>query len=313
MRARRPKHLEERFDWYSEALESDPVSCAGQWAARHLPGAREVRLDLGCGKGEFIIQLAQREPDVLFVGIDNEKICAAMAAKNALESGLKNVVFVLGDGDDVAKMFGPGELSLIYLNFCAPFPRSKAASKRLTHVDRLMTYRDVLAPGATVRFKTDSQPLFDFSLIQFELAGYELLWQTRDLHEFNPDEVQSAFEVFLSGQKGAKVHALLAQPGPRPETWEQTAPLRLADYLPEDLEHMEYIPYGMEDTVRNAINRRRNLERAAKNAAREAAKKAARKAAKEAARTAKSAPQDAPQDAPQPTPQPVSQLAPQAD
>ena len=216
MRSRKLKDLEKRFDWYAPVIEPDPEARRGAWAERYLPGAREVRLDLGCGKGSFTYRAAQAEPDVLFVGMDCEKGCIAMAAKRAIESGVPNAVFVLGDASDVARYFAPGELGIIYLNFSTPFTPAKQASKRLTHADRLMAYRDVLAPGGAVRFKTDSAPLFDFSLTQFELAGYDLAWSTRDLHAMNPDEIQSDYEEFLTA-KGASIHALLAKPGPRPD------------------------------------------------------------------------------------------------
>lgn len=262
MRSRKLKDLEKRFDWYAPVIEPDPEARRGAWAERYLPGAREVRLDLGCGKGSFTYRAAQAEPDVLFVGMDCEKGCIAMAAKRAIESGVPNAVFVLGDASDVARYFAPGELGIIYLNFSTPFTPAKQASKRLTHADRLMAYRDVLAPEGAVRFKTDSAPLFDFSLTQFKLAGYDLAWSTRDLHAMNPDEIQSDYEEFLTA-KGASIHALLAKTGPRPDlaAMVQTAPMGLASYLPDDLDSLTYVPYGMESTVENFKNRRANLAR----------------------------------------------------
>lgn len=265
MRSRKLKHLEKRFDWYAPVIEDDPAGCRGSWARRQLPGAREVRLDLGCGKGSFTARSAAAEPDVLFVGMDCERGCVAMAAKRALEAGVKNAVFLLGDASDVRSFFAPGELSLVYLNFSTPFTPAKQAPKRLTHAERLDAYRDVLAPGGAVRFKTDSAPLFDFSLTQFELAGYELVWSTRDLHAANPAEIQSDYEEFLTA-KGAAVHALLATPGPRPDRMVQTAPMGLASYLPDDLDSLTYVPYGMESTVENLRNRRANLARKAARA-----------------------------------------------
>lgn len=255
MRSRKLKMVAKHIDEYAAAIEHEPAACAGAWAARHLPGAREVRLDLGCGKGSFTLRSAAAEPDVLFVGMDCEEGCIAMAAKRALAENLPNAVFAIGDADDLATYFAPGELGLIYLNFSTPFTPAKQAKKRLTYAGRLMAYRDLLAPGGAVRFKTDSQPLFDFSRTQFELAGYATQWETRDLHAFNPNEVQSDYEELLTA-KGASIHALLAVPGPRPASLEQTAPLGLASYLPEDLDSLTYVPYGMESTVENLKNRR---------------------------------------------------------
>lgn len=267
MRSRKLKHVEKVFDWSTPIVEDEPAACAGSWAARYLPGAREVRLDLGCGKGSFAIQSAQAEPDVLFVAMDCERGCVAMAATRAQKAAVSNVIFAVGDASDLARYFAPGELALIYLNFSTPFTPAKQAPKRLTYAARLDGYRDLLAPGGAVRFKTDSAPLFDYSLTQFELAGYDLTWSTRDLHAFNPAEIQSDYEELLSAQ-GASIHACLAVPGPRPDEMVQTAPQGLASYLPDDLDSLTYIPYGMESTVENFKNRKINQQRRERAAAR---------------------------------------------
>lgn len=259
MRSRKLKMLEKNIDRYAEVIEPDPASCAGRWRELHMPEAREVRLDLGCGKGSFAARAAAAEPDVLFIGLDRENGCVAAAARTALRAGVANVVYARGDAADLPKLFAPGELDLIYLNFCTPFPPAKQAPKRLTSVEHLLGYRDVLAPGATVRFKTDHVPLFEYSRIQFDLAGYETRWASTDLHATFPDEIMSDYEELLVA-KGAVVHGLEAVVGPRPESVEQTAPLGLVSYLPEDLDSLSYIPYGMEMTVFNLKNRRTNEE-----------------------------------------------------
>lgn len=263
MHARLPKHfvLEERLERYADAIETCPQDYAGLWAeachpldpARPHARYREVRLDLGCGKGTFSVESARREPDVLFVGMDYEPICIAYAAQRGCESGLANVLFVPGDGSKVTSMFAPGELSRIYLNYSTPFPRKKKASERLTYLDKLMDYRKVLAPGGTLCLRTDSYPFHRFSLGQLELAGYELLWTSDDAGTEHPAAVESEYERRLTA-KGAPVYALEAKPGPAPARVEQTAPLSLMDYLPEDLSSMDYIPHGMERTVVNLRN-----------------------------------------------------------
>lgn len=216
----------------------------------------EVRLDLGCGKGAFAIESARREPDVLFVAMDSEPVCVAYAAQHVCESGLSNVVVVPGNGMRVREFFSPGELSRIYLNFPTPFPRKRDAHRRMASMERLLDFREVLAEGAEVCLRTDSQPLFDFVLTQVPLAGYELLWQSRDARADFPDEPSSEYEERLSAQ-GARVCALAATPGPAPESPVQTAELSLAAYLPQDLEGLEgisYAPHGMQATVQNLRN-----------------------------------------------------------
>ncbi len=265
MHARLPKNfvLEERLERYAGAIELEPAHLAGQWAMACAPlgpdGARpfgEVRLDLGCGKGAFIVEAARREPDVLFVGLDLEPLCIAYAAQHVTEAGLGNAVIVPGKGSDVSRVFGPGELSCVYVNFPTPFPRKREASKRLVILERLLEYRQVMAPDATLRLRTDSQPLRDFALTQLELAGYEVVWSSDDERAQRPDEPTSEYEERLSEQ-GARVLSLWATPGPAPINPHQTAPLSLVDYLPDDLFAGGYVPHGMERTIENLRNRTR--------------------------------------------------------
>ena len=271
LHARLPKNfvLEERLERYADSIEASPERWAGQWAeachpldaARDRTSFDEVRLDMGCGKGTFTVEAAAAEKSVLFVGIDFEPICIAYAAQKAEESGLDNVIFSPGVADKVTTYFAEGELSRIYLTFPTPFPRKKEAAQRLTHLDNLLRYRKILAPGATVLLKTDSYPLWGFSRTQFELAGYDIVWESDDARAERPDDPVSWYEERLSAQ-GATVYAIEATPAREPKrtadgTVEQTASLSLIDYLPEDLSTMTYVPHGMQGTVTNL----RNLER----------------------------------------------------
>lgn len=262
LHARLPKHfvLEERLERYRDYIEPDPYTWRGRWAdaCRPLDGSPaflEVRLDLGCGKGSFTVEAARREPNVLFVGVDSEPICIAYAAQRGQESGLANVVFVPGSGMRIREMFAPAELGVIYLNFPTPFPRKRDSQNRLVNLERLMDYREVLAPGGQVRLRTDSQPLFDFALTQIDLAGYDLAWTSRNARAERPDDPTSEYEERLSAQ-GALVNAYAATPGPAPEHPVQTAEMSLAAYLPEDLSALGgYAPHGMQATVENLRNR----------------------------------------------------------
>lgn len=253
--ARPLKNLEERYDWYARAIELEAPTCAGTWIETHCPTARELHLDLGCGKGQFAVAQAQRHPDVLFVGLDYDRTCIALAAQKACELELSNCVFALADGEDVSAYFGPGELARIYLNFSTPHPRKKHAAERLTHVDQLIAYRELLADGACIEMKTDSPPFYEFSLVQFDLAGYDVVRKTTDLHALDEDSPVTEYEERLCAL-GAKVHACRAVKADRPFTNEQTAELSLFEYLPDNLDELEYVPYGMEGYVFNMRNRR---------------------------------------------------------
>lgn len=276
MHARLPKNfvLEERLERYAQAIELSPASYRGLWAQAcwpvgdeaALPGPsreaafREVRLDLGCGKGAYLVESARRMPDTLFVGLDAEPICIAYTAQAICERGLANAVVAPARGSDVGRIFGPGELARITLNFPTPFPRKRDAAMRLVAFERLMEYRGVLAPEGSLLLRTDSLPLYRFALVQLARAGYELVAQTEDAEEGWMGEPVTEYERRLRAQ-GAHVLALEAVCGPEPRDTDPREPESLVDYLPDDLETLDYVPHGMQGTVVNLRNRRRHERR----------------------------------------------------
>lgn len=280
-RARTPKNfmLDERLERYRDAIEYLPASYAGRWAEACRPlgagGAdrfREVRLDLGCGKGSFLAAAAAAEPDVLFIGVDVQPVCIAYAAQRIVESGVRNALVVPGSGERLAHMFAPGELGAITLNFPTPHPRKREAGERLTTVDHLLAYRPLLAEGGTVTLRTDSEPLYDYSRPQFEAAGYRALWTSGDTRAEHPGIPWSEYEERLAEQ-GARVCGICAQPGPEPdarlvEAGRERMLDSLYDYIPEDLYEGSYIPHGMDFAIRNFRNRQRNAELRARRAGR---------------------------------------------
>lgn len=155
---------------------------------------------------------------------------------------------------DLSAVFADGELSALLMNFPTPFPKKKKAHLRLTYLDRLMTYRPLLGQGAGIRLRTDSQPLRDFTFTQLELAGYEVTWRSNDVRAEFPGEPWSAYERKLTEQ-GACAFGIFACPGPAPERVEQTAPLSLVSYLPDNLDQLDYVPHGMQGCVENLRNR----------------------------------------------------------
>ena len=262
MHARTPKHfvLEERLERYARAIELAPAAYAGRWAEACAPLGREpfgtVKLDLGCGKGEWLCEAAAAEPDVLWLGLDAEPMCIAYAAQHVCETGLPNAVLLPWNGLRVDEVFGAGELAAIHLNFPTPFPRRKEARKRLVAAARLMAYRPLLAYGGYLELRTDSEPLFAFAQAQLPLAGWELSWATDDDRAERPRAPQSEYERKLAAQ-GATVHALRAVPGAAPRAFAEPEPESLMDYLPADLTALDgvYVPHGMARAVVNFRNR----------------------------------------------------------
>ena len=223
---------------------------------------RAVRLDLGCGKGTFLAESARREPEALFIGIDAEPVCVAYAAQRICEQGLPNALVVPGRADRLGSFFAPGELASLTLNFPTPHPKAHYAHERLTSVERLLGYRDLLAPGGTVTLRTDSLPLWRFSLKTFELAGYRALWSSEDARADHPELPETEYEARTRGL-GATVYGICATPGPLTDAGAAQAcararelPRSLVDYLPDDTQNLGYVPLGMERAVENLRNRR---------------------------------------------------------
>ncbi len=262
MRQRKPTNLHLTLERYHAPIVDEPAVLSGRWVQTFMPHAPALYLDLGCGKGSFLAETAHKHPDVLFVGVDNSPVCVARAAQKVVEKGLENVRLIIADADNLEDYFASGELDLIYLNFNSPFPKKKHAEKRLTHLNHLVRYRRLLNRGGRIDLRTDNVLYWRFSLVELDIAGYEILTHSDDLHrdarQF--DAVLASEYDALTTTRGARVRYLQAQPGPARESYQQTTKLGLADYLPEDIENFDEIPYGMEDTVTNMRNRKINAQ-----------------------------------------------------
>ena len=181
MRMRKKPNLIPRMERCADVLIRDPEERRGHWREL-MPGARELCLELGCGKGRFTVGTAAAEPDVLFIAIERVPDAMVIAMERAVAEGLKNVFFLDDDAARLPQLFAPGEVDRVYINFCDPWPGQKHAKRRLTSEGFLNVYRQVLKDGGQIHFKTDNRDLYEWSLFQFPKAGYALSEVTRDLH-----------------------------------------------------------------------------------------------------------------------------------
>lgn len=274
---RTPKNfvLEERLERYSDAIETKPEAFAGRWAKACFPLVADgacadsfdaVYLDLGCGKGSFLVESARRSPQSLFIGMDIEPICIAYAAQRICEEQVLNALAIPRGAGALERIFAAGELAGITLNFPTPYPKRHFARRRTTTVDNLLVYRRLLARGGTLTLRTDSQPLRDYTLTQLAAAGYRIVWTSGDVRAEHPGFAETEYEARLAAQ-GAAVWGVCAVPAdaPSPEQVQRGRDVEqsLVAYLPDDLESLDYVPLGMEAAVMNLINRRRNEARRA--------------------------------------------------
>ena len=160
---RTPKNfvLEERLERYADAIETNPEAYAGDWREACAPAGgkpfEHLHLDLGCGKGTYLVERAAHEPNTLFIGMDQEPICIAYAAQKICEQELSNALVLPRGAKSLPQLFAAGELDAITINFPTPQPKAKYAKKRLVHVDHLMLYHPLFSAGATVTLRTDSR------------------------------------------------------------------------------------------------------------------------------------------------------------
>ena len=193
MRMRKMKNLEPRMERCGAYRIADPAARKGFW--RELKqDARALWVEVGCGKGKFTAETAQANPDVLLIAVERCREAMVVAMEKARDMGLTNVFFVDADAAILPELFAPGEVDLIYINFCDPWPPKRHAKRRLTHRNFLLLYRQVLKEAGQIHFKTDNAPLFEFSVLEFPAAGYRLEEVTRDLHGEGVQGIMTDYE-----------------------------------------------------------------------------------------------------------------------
>ena len=199
MRMRKKPNLLPRMEKASAVLTTEPEQYRGRWLEA-FPGFTGLQLELGCGKGGFTCAAAAAMPETLLVAVEKVPDAMVVAMERAVEAGLRNVRFLDIDAARLPELFAPGEVERIYINFCDPWPKKKQFKRRLTAPGFLELYKQVLRPGGEIWFKTDNQPLFDWSLETFAEAGFRLSQVTRDLHAGGPVGIMTDYEKKFYGE-----------------------------------------------------------------------------------------------------------------
>ena len=196
----------------SEFSVNNPEEYKGRWSEL-FGNSNPIRIEIGMGKGKFITELAQQNPDVNYIGIEKFSSVLIRAIEKVSDSEIKNLLFIRMDAENIEKIFAPEEIDRIYLNFSDPWPKDRHAKRRLTSTQFFGRYDKVLKKDGVVEFKTDNEMLFDFSLEQIPMAGWELAAVTRDLHndkDMCQGNVMTEYEERFS-KKGNPIHKLIAK------------------------------------------------------------------------------------------------------
>ena len=181
MRMRRKKHREERMEACSDLLISNIEDYKNDLGAI-FDNDKPLHIEMGCGKGKFVTEMAALNPDVNFLAVEKISDVIVLALEKVKAAGLSNVRFVRGDVNLFSDFDSEYKCDRIYINFCDPWKKSGYAKRRLTHANFLDIYRKLLKENGEVHFKTDNRALFEFSLNSFSDYGLRLKNITLDLH-----------------------------------------------------------------------------------------------------------------------------------
>lgn len=170
-----------------------------------------IHIEVGMGKGKFMLTLAQQNPDINYIGIEKYSSVLVRALEKYHTYGGDNIFFLRMDAEDIVDIFAENEVDRIYLNFSDPWPKDRHAKRRLTSKEYWSRYNRILSPEGRVIFKTDNRALFDFSLEQVEEAGWQLDNVTFDLHhsEYVEGNVMTEYEERFTA-KGNPICRLVA-------------------------------------------------------------------------------------------------------
>ncbi len=181
MRLRNVKGAREILAGSSYVIEK-PEELKGRWQevfGREAP----VHIEIGMGKGQFLLTLAERDPGIDYLGIEMyASVLVRAVQKLEGRPEMPNIRFLNVQAEYLENIFAPGEVEKIYLNFSDPWPKARHAKRRLTSPAFLERYEKILSRDGLLEFKTDNRELFEFSLESVQESGWELLSCTFDLH-----------------------------------------------------------------------------------------------------------------------------------
>lgn len=173
--------------------------------------ANPLRLEIGCGKGGFIIETAKRNEDINFVAVEKISNVLIEACEGAKAANLSNVYFVNGAAEVLPRYLPEKAFDTIYLNFSNPLPKLGYAKQRLTHPRFLEEYKSFLKDGGTIIQKTDDENFYLFSLESFRECGYEIIDVCENLESLNdPDNVMTEHEKRFS-EMGKPIYRIVAR------------------------------------------------------------------------------------------------------
>lgn len=179
-----------------------PEAQKGRWSGL-FGNSCPIHIEVGMGKGRFLMGMAGENPDINYVGIEKYSSVLLRAIQKMEQEPLDNVCFIRMDAGTITEVFGEGEVDRIYLNFSDPWPKDRHAGRRLPSRQFLARYDRILKKDGRLEFKTDNRDLFMFALEELEPAGWKAEQVTYDLHrdpEMCRGNIMTEYEERFSAQ-----------------------------------------------------------------------------------------------------------------
>ncbi len=211
MRLRNKPWAKPLIDSNLELIVTKPAEYRGKWETRFEKKA-PLFVEIGMGKGGFIMELASRHPENNYIGIEIQTTIAAIVLRKQIEAKLQNLQLICANGSGLSEYFEENEVDGIYLNFSDPWPKTRQEKRRLTYKLFLKQYQYVLNGKGSLELKTDNRGLFEYSLTSLNNYGMRFNQVFLDLHKDDEamiENVMTEYEDKFS-KKGQPIYKISA-------------------------------------------------------------------------------------------------------
>ena len=181
----------------------EPEKYKGIWNSEIFKNENPIHIEVGMGKGRFIMELARNNPGINYIGIEKYSSVLLRGIQKLEEDPLDNIFFIRMDAEDITEVFDKDEIDKIYLNFSDPWPKDRHAKRRLPSHQFLERFSKILKKGHSIEFKTDNKVLFDFAMEEAPKAGWIIDEYTYDLHndeKMNSGNIMTEYEERFSSE-----------------------------------------------------------------------------------------------------------------
>ena len=166
------------------------------------------QLEIGSGKGEFLLRMANKFPNELFIGIEKNVTCAGISMKKLVENEISNAKLIYRDGGEIVKIIKNKAVKNIFLNFSDPWPKKRHHKRRLTSINFLNEYRRILADSGRIVFKTDNTDLFEYSIEMFKENNFNIISVDNNYDGSDQFDAQTEYEEYFRNE-GTPINRLI--------------------------------------------------------------------------------------------------------